>query len=85
VNNGRQDRETEQLLRQLRRHQTGANDFDLYDSLDQREQLLEQLPPPSEADIATLMALGFDRPAVLRALQSAGNNVDAAANILVLQ
>jgi len=82
--NWMQQRETQRLLQQMRQG-GGAHgdDFDMYGDLGQREQLLQQLPPPSEADITTLMGLGFERSAVLQALQSAGNNVDAAANILL--
>lgn len=39
--------------------------------------------PPSEDAIEQLMALGFDRERVLQALQSTGNNVEAAANRLL--
>lgn len=38
---------------------------------------------PREEDIQTLMNLGFDRSSVERALLSTGNNIDAAANILL--
>lgn len=41
------------------------------------------LPPPSEDSIVMLMGLGFEREAVIRALQTTGNNVEAAANILL--
>ena len=37
---------------------------------------------PSEADIATLTSMGFDRSAVIQALQITGS-VDAAANMLL--
>ena len=40
-------------------------------------------PPPSEEAIAQLMALGFERPAVLRALGNSDNNVEVAANRLL--
>ncbi|KAG7383758.1 UBA/TS-N domain [Phytophthora boehmeriae] len=39
--------------------------------------------PPSEDAIEQLMALGFDRERALQALQSTGNNVEAAANRLL--
>mmetsp|Transcript_7250 Transcript_7250/g.7334 ORF Transcript_7250/g.7334 Transcript_7250/m.7334 type:complete len:288 (+) Transcript_7250:368-1231(+) len=39
--------------------------------------------PPSEQTIQTLMNMGFDRAAVIRALQSTDNNMDAALNILL--
>lgn len=38
---------------------------------------------PREEDVLTLMNLGFDRSSVERALLSSGNNMDAAANILL--
>jgi len=41
------------------------------------------LEPPSDESIATLMALGFDREHVMRALQASSNNVDIAANRLL--
>lgn len=53
-----QNRETQRLLQQMRRGGGGDvhnDDFDIYGHLDQRERLLQELPPPSEADIATLM------------------------------
>ncbi|EED91735.1 predicted protein [Thalassiosira pseudonana CCMP1335] len=40
-------------------------------------------PPPEEA-IAMLSSMGFDRDAVIRALQQADNNVEAAANRLLM-
>mmetsp|Transcript_14516 Transcript_14516/g.21362 ORF Transcript_14516/g.21362 Transcript_14516/m.21362 type:complete len:96 (-) Transcript_14516:227-514(-) len=40
-------------------------------------------PPPSEEQVTTLMALGFERPAVLEALRLADNNSEAAANRLL--
>lgn len=40
-------------------------------------------PPPEEA-IAMLTSMGFDREAVIRALQQADNNVEAAANRLLM-
>jgi len=47
-----------------------------------------QAPPtvvvlPSEEAIETLMGMGFDRNAVIQALQSTGNNMEAAANSLL--
>ena len=42
-----------------------------------------RFPPPSEENILSLMSLGFDRNAVLAALQTTGNNVEAAANRLL--
>ena len=41
------------------------------------------LPPPEEA-IAQLTGMGFDRQAVIRALQQTDNNVEAAANRLLM-
>mmetsp|Transcript_38585 Transcript_38585/g.49865 ORF Transcript_38585/g.49865 Transcript_38585/m.49865 type:complete len:324 (-) Transcript_38585:313-1284(-) len=40
-------------------------------------------PPPSEAQITSLMDMGFDREASIRALRSTQNNVEAAANRLL--
>lgn len=39
--------------------------------------------PPSEDQISSLMALGFDRADCIRALEQSGNNVDAAADRLL--
>ena len=39
-------------------------------------------PPPEEA-IEQLTSMGFDRTAVIRALEMSGNNVEAAANRLL--
>lgn len=47
----------------------------------QADQL--RFPPPSEENILSLMSLGFDRNAVLAALQTTGNNLEAAANRLL--
>lgn len=41
-------------------------------------------PPPPEDAIAQLTGMGFDRPAVVRALQQTDNNVEAAANRLLM-
>jgi len=41
-------------------------------------------PPPSEEAIAQLTGMGFEREAVIRALQQADNNVEAAANRLLM-
>ena len=43
----------------------------------------QALPPPSEEQIQSLVGLGFDRPAVLRALEASSNNVEVAANRLL--
>ena len=43
----------------------------------------QALPPPSEEQIQSLVGLGFDRPAVLRALEVCNNNVEVAANRLL--
>lgn len=40
-------------------------------------------PPPSEEAIEQLTSMGFEREAVIRALQMSGNNVEAAANRLL--
>jgi len=40
-------------------------------------------PPPSEEAINALMGMGFDREAVVQALRSSGNNLEAAANVLL--
>ena len=40
-------------------------------------------PPPSEETIALLTSMGFEREAVIRALQQTDNNVEAAANRLM--
>lgn len=40
-------------------------------------------PPPSEEAVGQLTAMGFDREAVVRALQATDNNVGAAANRLL--
>lgn len=40
-------------------------------------------PPPEEA-IEQLTSMGFEREAVIRALQMSGNNVEAAANRLLM-
>jgi hypothetical protein len=42
-------------------------------------------PQPSEEDVATLVALGFDRALALRALRLNGNNVQHAADSLFSQ
>jgi len=39
--------------------------------------------PPSEEAIASLTGLGFERSAVLQALQTTDNNLEAAANLLL--
>lgn len=41
-------------------------------------------PPPPEEAIAQLTSMGFDREAVIRALQQTDNNVEAAANRLLM-
>ena len=41
-------------------------------------------PPPSEEAIAQLTSMGFDRQAVIRALQQTDNNVEGAANRLLM-
>eukprot|EP00903_Cladosiphon_okamuranus_P015126 g13989.t1 len=41
------------------------------------------LPPPSEETVTSLMGMGFDRSAVLQALQQTGNDSYAAVNLLV--
>ena len=41
-------------------------------------------PPPSEEVIAQLTSMGFDRQAVIRALQQTDNNVEGAANRLLM-
>lgn len=41
-------------------------------------------PPPPEEAIAQLTGMGFDRQAVIRALQQTDNNVEAAANRLLM-
>lgn len=41
-------------------------------------------PQPSEEAIAQLTSMGFDRQAVIRALQQADNNVEGAANRLLM-
>ena len=43
----------------------------------------QTLPPPSEEQIQSLIGLGFDRPAVLRALEGSNNDVEVAANRLL--
>ena len=43
----------------------------------------QTLPPPSEEQIQSLVGLGFDRPAVLRALEGSNNDVEVAANRLL--
>jgi len=42
------------------------------------------LPPPPEEAISQLTSMGFDRQAVIRALQQTDNNVEAAANRLLM-
>lgn len=39
--------------------------------------------PPSEENVTFLTSMGFSRDRVMRALQTTGNNVEAAANLLV--
>mmetsp|Transcript_24595 Transcript_24595/g.42093 ORF Transcript_24595/g.42093 Transcript_24595/m.42093 type:complete len:305 (-) Transcript_24595:308-1222(-) len=41
-------------------------------------------PPPPEEAIAQLTSMGFERQAVIRALQQSDNNVEAAANRLLM-
>ena len=41
-------------------------------------------PPPSEEAITQLTSMGFDRQAVIRALQQTDNNVEGAANRLLI-
>ena len=45
--------------------------------------VFEQLPPPSESSIEQLTSMGFDREAVLRALQLSHNDVERAADKLL--
>lgn len=45
--------------------------------------VFEQLPPPSESSIEQLTSMGFDREAVLRALQQSHNDVERAADKLL--
>ena len=49
----------------------------------QQHHAAAAVPPPDEESIVSLTSMGFDRAAVLRALQQTGNNVEAAANILL--
>ena len=48
----------------------------------QYEQL-PQAPPPSEEAINQLTMMGFEREAVIRALNATDNNLEAAANRLL--
>ena len=41
-------------------------------------------PPPPEEAIAQLTSMGFDRQSVIRALHQTDNNVEAAANRLLM-
>eukprot|EP01039_Chlorochromonas_danica_P001514 gene1515-1649_t len=45
--------------------------------------LLDEPLPPDENAIAALVNMGFGRPEVIQALRSTGNNVEAAANMLL--
>lgn len=54
----------------------GYNPTSMYGSIPTQQ-------PPSEENISTLVGLGFEREAVVRALENANNNVDAAANLLL--
>ena len=40
-------------------------------------------PPPSEEAVELLLSMGFERQAVIRALQQTDNNIEAAANRLM--
>eukprot|EP00245_Coleochaete_scutata_P007020 TRINITY_DN2198_c0_g1_i1.p1 TRINITY_DN2198_c0_g1~~TRINITY_DN2198_c0_g1_i1.p1 ORF type:complete len:312 (+),score=26.38 TRINITY_DN2198_c0_g1_i1:334-1269(+) len=44
---------------------------------------LAPLPPPSEAAVSTLEAMGFDRTLALRALSQARNDLELATNLLI--
>jgi hypothetical protein len=39
--------------------------------------------PPSEENVTFLTSMGFSRDRVMRALQTTGNNVEAATNLLL--
>ena len=45
--------------------------------------LFEQMPPPPESSIEQLTSMGFEREAVLRALQQSHNDVERAADKLL--
>jgi len=40
-------------------------------------------PPPSEEAVELLLSMGFERQAVIQALQQTDNNIEAAANRLM--
>jgi hypothetical protein len=48
------------------------------------EPMFEQLPPPDESSIEQLTSMGFERDAVLQALQQSHNNVERAADQLLM-
>ena len=45
--------------------------------------MFEEIPPPSESSIEQLTSMGFDREAVLQALQQSNNDVERAADKLL--
>jgi UBA/TS-N domain len=48
------------------------------------EPVFQQLPPPDESSIEQLTSMGFERDAVLQALQQSHNNVERAADRLLM-
>lgn len=48
-----------------------------------QEPMFQQLPPPDESSIEQLTSMGFEREAVLRALQQSHNSVERAADRLL--
>lgn len=50
-----------------------------------QQQQQAALIQPDEESVRLLISMGFDREAVLRALQATGNNVETAANLLISQ
>jgi UBA/TS-N domain len=47
------------------------------------QPMFQQLPPPEESSIEQLTSMGFEREAVLRALQESHNHVERAADRLL--
>jgi len=63
-----------------------ANNFNQPNASAPIQQQYEQMPPmnpPSEENIEQLVAMGFDREAVIRALTETDNNLEHAANRLL--
>lgn len=62
---------------------TDINDHRPCTSLCSYQETVPILPQPSEASLATLMSMGFDRNSAMQALLLTRNDLNAAPNLLL--